>query len=180
MPVLFPSQIIISGYNDRKKVFHTSSTSWSPSLFFSVVFFKNDCRNRGTLKWAKLLQHLRFSSFSPVFYLSLLSPFLLVFFSNMLIDQHCYDGYHHPFSVFVFDFGFVFGFVREREKRRETEVGVVGIVRDMGVIGERGPEEDRAFRGTGGETPQWIPEHALARLPESTRIHRQCSHTPTI
>ena len=50
---------------------------------------------------------------------------------------------------------FFFGFVRERErKRRETEVGVVGIVRDMGVIGERGPEEDRAFRGTGGETPQ--------------------------
>ena len=48
-----------------------------------------------------------------------------------------------------------FGFVRERErKRRETEIGVVGIVRDMGVIGERGPEEDRAFRGTGGETPQ--------------------------
>ena len=51
---------------------------------------------------------------------------------------------------------FVFWFcsTEREEKRRETEVGVVGIVRDMGVIGERGPEEDRAFRGTGGETPQ--------------------------
>ena len=37
MPVLFPTQIIISGYNDRKKAFYTSSTSWRPSLFFSVI-----------------------------------------------------------------------------------------------------------------------------------------------